>query len=319
MPHVGEQIFESIDTPGLINCMEVSETWRELAGNVLIKRWNGKIYMQIFEAFKRGKTKSAYMFLWSLNTDELFQCTLVSKTWKDLAENVLIKRWKGSMFEACEIGAAKIVQLLLERCNSEEIGLNIKYERGYTPFMKACYYGHKDVVQLLLEHSERIELNAKNEFGWTAFMFACENGHKDVVQLLLDHSERIDLNARNFCNWSPKPLSSFFGKTALTIAHQRGHQDIVQMVKPKSSFCSQFSFFYPDMFEFLLIFGFSIVFATALYFAIVTLTALTIAVMYQSVAEPVKLLFIFDIAIDLTGIALIIAAAMIVIYETFFG
>ena len=41
--------------------------------------------------------------------------------------------------------------------------------------------------------------------------------------------------------------------------------------------------------------------------------------MYQSVAEPVKLLFIFDIAIDLTGIALIIAAAMIVIYETFFG
>ena len=151
-------------------------------------------------------------------------------------------------------------------------------------------------------------------------MFACENGHKDVVQLLLDHSERIDLNARNFCNWSPKPLSSFLGKTALTIAHQRGHQDIVQMVKPKSSFCSQFSFFYPDMFEFLLIFGFSIVFATALYFAIiVTLTALTIAVMYQSVAEPVKLLFIFDIAIDLTGIIALIIMIVFVIYETFFG
>ena len=61
IPHVGELIFESFDTPELINCMEVSETWRELAGNVLIKRRNGKIYMQIFEAFKKGKTKSAYM------------------------------------------------------------------------------------------------------------------------------------------------------------------------------------------------------------------------------------------------------------------
>ena len=47
MPHVGEQIFESIDTPGLINCMEVSETWRELAGNVLIKRSKGILYANI--------------------------------------------------------------------------------------------------------------------------------------------------------------------------------------------------------------------------------------------------------------------------------
>ena len=38
IPHVGELIFESIDTPGLINFMEVSQTWRELAENVLVKR-----------------------------------------------------------------------------------------------------------------------------------------------------------------------------------------------------------------------------------------------------------------------------------------
>ena len=43
IPHIAEQIFESFDTPGLINCLEVSETWRELAGNVLIKKWKGKM------------------------------------------------------------------------------------------------------------------------------------------------------------------------------------------------------------------------------------------------------------------------------------
>ena len=64
MPHVGEQIFESIDTPGL------------------------------------------------------FQCALVSETWKVLAENVLIKRWKGKMLEACKNGETKVVELLLERTSA---------------------------------------------------------------------------------------------------------------------------------------------------------------------------------------------------------
>ena len=53
IPHVGEKIFRSIDTPGLINCLEVSETWKVLAENVLIKRWKGKM----FEACKSNETK----------------------------------------------------------------------------------------------------------------------------------------------------------------------------------------------------------------------------------------------------------------------
>ena len=101
------------------------------------------------------------------------------------------------MLEACENGETKVVQLLLERCNSEESGLNIKDEFGMTPFKWACVIGHKDVVQLFLDNSERIDLNARNNYGRTAFMMACDFGHKDVVKLLLDHSETIDLNARS--------------------------------------------------------------------------------------------------------------------------
>ena len=64
--------------------------------------------------------------------------------------------------------------VLLERCNSEESGLNTKDEDGLTAFMLACKNGHKDVVQLLLDHSERIDLNAKDDYGGiTAFMLAC--------------------------------------------------------------------------------------------------------------------------------------------------
>ena len=44
IPHIAEQIFESIDTQGLIECLKVSETWKVLAENVLIKRWKGKLF-----------------------------------------------------------------------------------------------------------------------------------------------------------------------------------------------------------------------------------------------------------------------------------
>merc|ERR1711983_740006 len=101
IPHVAEQIFDNIETQGLIECLKVSETW------------------------------------------------------KVLAENVLIKRWKGKMFEACQNGQTKVVQLLLERCSPEESGLNIKDVDGRTSLMIACINGHKDVVQLLLDNSER--------------------------------------------------------------------------------------------------------------------------------------------------------------------
>ena len=63
IPHVSELIFECFDTPGLIKCLEVSQTWRELAENVLIKRRKGKIYIKVFEAFKIGETVAQFSFL----------------------------------------------------------------------------------------------------------------------------------------------------------------------------------------------------------------------------------------------------------------
>ena len=144
IPHAGELVFGSIDTPELIKFLEVSQTWRELAGNVLMKRWKGKI--------------------------------------------------PSKMFEACKTGETKIVQLILERCESEEIGLNIQDEHGGTPLMWACHYGHKDVVKLLLDHSERIDLNARSNNGSTAFIVACRQHHKDIVKLLLYFNPDIDIS-----------------------------------------------------------------------------------------------------------------------------
>ena len=189
IPHVGEHVFECIDTPGLINCL------------------------------------------------------LVSKSWKELAENVLVKRWKGRLFEACEDGATTIVRLLLNRCKFEESGLNNEYlaysdrtmnlnarygngQCGYTALMVACYEGHKDIVELLLNYSKRsIDLNAKDDNGATAFSIACHSGHIGIVQLFLNHSHQsINLNEKDDA-----------GFTGLMWACFRGHKDAVELLLDNSN------------------------------------------------------------------------------------
>ena len=57
--------------------------------------------------------------------------------------------------------------------------------------MSACNNGHKDVVQLLLKHSDKnIDLNASRNNGMTAYMMAMSRGHKDVIQLILNHGQK---------------------------------------------------------------------------------------------------------------------------------
>ena len=51
--------------------------------------------------------------------------------------------------------------------------------------MFACFFGHKHIVQLFLDQSNKsIQLNAQDDSEATAFMSACQKGHKDVFKLL---------------------------------------------------------------------------------------------------------------------------------------
>ena len=156
-----------------------------------------------------------------INNRGLIQFMLVSQTWKALAENVLLKRYKGKIRKACRRGETTIVQLLMDHFNSEESGLNARDTDGLTPFHWACYRGHKDIVKLLLQHSGlTINLNAKGNCGETAFMLACQRGRKDVVQLLLKYSGsdielNLSLNGKDHHGW-----------TAFIMACMHGHKDV---------------------------------------------------------------------------------------------
>ena len=204
-PHVGEQIFKSMDTPGLVDCLEVSQTWKELAGNVLMKRWKGKIYSKMYEACKNGETKIVKILLERCTPEE---CGL----------NIRDDGGYTPFMMACKNGHKDVVKLLLD--NSEGIDLNIKSRfTKMTALMWACENGHKDVVQSLLEHSDsRIDVNATTDYGRTALMIASQRGHQDIVQLFMSHSERIDMNAKDTSGW-----------TAVKLAYSNGHEDVVQL------------------------------------------------------------------------------------------
>ena len=60
----------------------------------------------------------------NLTASELIQGLEDSETeaQKSLAENILLEKWKGKMFEACKTGKTRIVELLLEHYNCEESG-----------------------------------------------------------------------------------------------------------------------------------------------------------------------------------------------------
>ena len=54
IPHVGEQIFESIENEDtLVQCLSVSQVWKSFAEDVLFKRHEG----ELFEACEKGKAE----------------------------------------------------------------------------------------------------------------------------------------------------------------------------------------------------------------------------------------------------------------------
>ena len=145
------------------------------------------------------------IFKYSSN-QALLQYRLVSKFCKELAETVLIKRWKRHFENGWYVGPEHIpaLKFLLNQPEYKDIEINAKDAYGRTAFMKACINGQLEVVKVMLESSEfsrrrGIVLNVRDNGRKTAFIWACCIGHPQVVKLLLDHSrtKNIDLNVED--------------------------------------------------------------------------------------------------------------------------
>ena len=117
------------------------------------------------------------------------------------------------LWEACSKGDLEQVQTLMAR--HPRMDLNWKDEEyTRTAFYRACFFGHADIVRVLLA-APTIEINHRQRQGATAFNIACQEGRLEVVDLLLADS-RTDVITPD------KLLASPF-----YFACQDGHETIV--------------------------------------------------------------------------------------------
>ena len=76
----------------------------------------------------------------------------------------------------CQTGQTEAVRAAVESADVDE-----KSERGSTPLMHASWFGHTEVIQILLEKGANV--NLQNMRGNTALHFAYENGHHGIVKV----------------------------------------------------------------------------------------------------------------------------------------
>lgn len=84
---------------------------------------------------------------------------------------------------------------------------------GRTALHFASYYGHNDVVELLL--TNKAEIDAKDDNGRTALHYASATGHKNTAELLLANGAELDLK------------DTENGDTPLHLAAIGDHKDVV--------------------------------------------------------------------------------------------
>lgn len=93
--------------------------------------------------------------------------------------------------------------------------VNIKDNRGQTPFWMAAAHGSADLVQMLLDRGA--DIGSRDNEGETPLMVAAENGHTSVVRTLLERGAHLnDKDAK--------------GRTALQLAKESERAETVLLL-----------------------------------------------------------------------------------------
>ncbi|XP_046388295.1 ankyrin repeat domain-containing protein 49-like [Ischnura elegans] len=109
---------------------------------------------------------------------------------------------KKEILWASEHGNLDLVKKLIQLEGSSL--LKERDKDGYTPLHRACYNGHEDVVEYLLEKGA--DLKATTKDGWQPLHSACNWNFTHCASLLLDHG--ADVNAVTNGGLTPLHLAS---------------------------------------------------------------------------------------------------------------
>jgi ankyrin repeat protein len=149
-----------------------------------------------------------------------------------------------------ECGRADTILELLSNPGGTRMDLNCTDEFDRTPLVLASYYGHHNVVQLLIDFGA--DVNRVDQSGWSSLYAASQRGHLATVQILLDNG--ADVNSVSKSSSTPLHEASqngnlsmvqvlvengkanitcknYFGSTPIVLARGNRHRDVVNYLK----------------------------------------------------------------------------------------
>ena len=175
--------------------------------------------------YTRNVPHSLEKILFSLDYESFKTCLNVNDAWHKLLSSeafqkkaklvfhVEISNDENALWHAASNNNVKEVTSLLSTG-----WLNINFEGGFlntTQLHIATMYGHKNIVELLLERGARHDMPDK--YGWYPLHRAVKGGQKYVVQILLDAGAPVNLKNND-------------GACTLYLAASYGCKDLVRLL-----------------------------------------------------------------------------------------
>jgi ankyrin repeat protein/type II secretory pathway predicted ATPase ExeA len=117
----------------------------------------------------------------------------------------------GNLVNAAGNGQLQEVLQLLE----DGVEGNSINDTGETALMRAAWFGHTNILTLLLNHEPRV--NQQSPEGWTALFYGAVKGHKFIVATLLAQGAKPD-------------VADLDGRTPLMAATWNGHTEIARLL-----------------------------------------------------------------------------------------
>lgn len=115
-----------------------------------------------------------------------------------IAELIRLELTSLSVFEAAAWGdEPACVNLLIDH---PELADEVSPD-GFTPLGLAAYFGHADVVKVLLDSGADIDAKSRNNLGVAALHSALAGGFMDVAALLVERG--ADVSAQTAEGWTP--------------------------------------------------------------------------------------------------------------------
>ena len=105
------------------------------------------------------------------------------------------------LMKACWEPNPEAVEFMLQ--NALQYRLDFTTSDEYckiSPFAIACYKGSMEIVNILLNHSDKVNLNSVDGERESGFFYACREGHYKIVKRIIEVSDikSINLNARDY-------------------------------------------------------------------------------------------------------------------------